>query len=172
MTRPKVLYHRTGHALAHPWRTCDARHVIGIDIAFMLLLIGLAVKREQLVEGATQAIASINRGHILVTVVLLSVIAASIWLGGNDAARMLLMSAPDVATMLSAFEVSSFVDAVVAVTMVAASLRLSMFARMLRIRRRRPSLTTVHRHTRAARRQTLRRPANDDEDGASHIRAA
>jgi len=146
--------------------------VIGVDIAFMLLLIGLAVKREHLVEGAAQAVASINRGHVLVTVVLLSVVAASIWLGGNDAARMLLMSAPDIATMLSAFEVSSFVDALVAVTTVAATLRLGMFARMLRVRRRKLSLTAVHRHARAARRRTLRQPANDDEDGASHTRAA
>ena len=112
-------------------------------------------------------LARVRRETVIMLLVLCLLGLGCAWLIGHDGLQMFGMAAPDLAMLLTSFEVASYIDAVIAVMLAASAVRWSA-VRMVIVRRlRRPRAARARRV-----RRPERRPANDDEGrGALQIAA-
>lgn len=124
--------------------------------------------RHWLVEWPAARLARIHRGAVLTWLVLAAVGAACFWLLEEEGLRLFTMALPELAGIVTAFEIGSLVDAIAMGVLAASSVR--MGAVKAWAMRRLPIGRARARRTRRTR--PVSRAANDDEDGAAFALAA
>jgi hypothetical protein len=124
--------------------------------------------RHWLVEWPAARLSRIQRGAVLVWLVLITIGAACFWLLEEEGLRMFAMALPELAGWVTAFEIGSLVDAIAMAVLAASTVRIgavkAWVMRRLPIRRARAR--------RARRTRPVKRGANDAEDGAVAALAA
>jgi hypothetical protein len=142
--------------------------MLGICLWLWLALLGAGNTpvgrgmRHCLVEWPAARLSRIQRGAVLVWLVLVAIGAACFWLLEEEGLRMFAMALPELTGWMTAFEIGSLVDAIAIAVLAASTVRIgavkAWVMRRLPIRRARAR--------RARRTRPVRRGANDDEDGA------
>jgi hypothetical protein len=124
--------------------------------------------RHWLIEWPAARLARIHRGAVLTWLVLAAIGAACFWLLEEEGLRLFTMALPELAGIVTAFEIGSLVDAIAMGVLAASSVR--MGAVKAWVMRRLPIGRARARRTRRTR--LVSRAANDDEDGAAFALAA
>jgi hypothetical protein len=121
-----------------------------------------------MVEQPATALNRVNRGDILLAIVLIGLGSLIAWYGEADGVRMLSMAVPDAAVWLTTFEVSAYLDVLAALAATAALVRLRsariFLMALLAPLMRRPAIGDAR--PRCSRRRAVIAPANDDGGGA------
>ncbi|KQN19580.1 hypothetical protein ASE86_14090 [Sphingomonas sp. Leaf33] len=120
--------------------------------------------RRMLVDRPAARLSRITRGHVTLAIVLFGGTGLIVAVLGHEGARIIAMGLPELASWITMFEVTAYLDAAVAVVTAVSMTRIAglrAWVRTLplpgRARGRAP------RRQRTA--QRLRKPANDDEPG-------
>ena len=92
--------------------------------------IGRALHRLMVARPAS-TLTRLNRGHIVVVLVLLTVSLLLLWAAGGDGLKVIAMGTPETVTWLTTFEISAYVDALIAISAAATSVRLQGSPRRL-----------------------------------------
>jgi hypothetical protein len=121
-----------------------------------------------LVEWPAARLSRIERGAVLTWLVLVAIGAACFWLLEEEGLRLFAMTLPELAGLVTAFEIGSLIDAIAMAVLVASSVRIGAVKTW--VMRRLPIGRARARRTRRAR--PVRRAANDDEDRAGFALAA
>jgi len=119
-----------------------------------------------LVAAPLDCLARIERRTMLVLGLLALIGLSAVWLLGHEGLGLYGMATPDLAALLTSFEVSSFLDAAVVAVVAASSVRWSAVRAAVARRLGRPRAVRHHRVRRAE-----RPSANDDEDGPVELAA-
>lgn len=110
----------------------------------------------------------VTRGQVLLVLLLVSGASLIVWLMGHEAVRMMAMSLPELATWITMFEVTAYLDALAAIVAAASTARFGAVRLWLgTVLRRRPA-TPRARRTKPG----VRIAANDAEDGRGLALAA
>lgn len=112
-----------------------------------------------MIEMPARQIDQITRGHVLLALTLAGVIGLVFLVLDVEGIRLMSMAAPEIASFLTMFEVSTWLDVAVATVMTASTLRLRATAAHLRQR----IGGTRARTPRRRRTRTAPPPSNDDE---------
>lgn len=121
--------------------------------------------RRALVELPAIGLTHISRGHVVVAVALVVVLAGAFWLIDEELALVLSLMAPEALAWIAMFDIATLVDAIIGVTLVATGIRFRQIGTALRSLRPRARTTRARRPQRPT-------PSNDDEGGAGYVRAA
>lgn len=113
-----------------------------------------------MVEMPARLIGRITRGHVLLTLALASVIGLVFLILDYEGIHLISMAAPEIATFLTSFEISTWLDVAATAIVTASTLRLRTAAAHLRER-----LGEARARTLRPRRRTRTTPpaSNDDE---------
>lgn len=120
--------------------------------------------RRAFVEWPAVRLSRITRGHVALAVVLFGGTGLIVAVLGHEAARFLAMGLPELASWMTMFEVTAYLDAAIAVVTAVSATRIAGLKSWLRtlpsIRRPRDRAPRCPRTA-----QAIRKPANDDEPG-------
>jgi len=146
-----------------------------LDICVGLLLVWAAMAlardtsvgrwlRHLLIEAPAARLARITREHVVIATVLFGGTAVIVAVLGHEAARVLAMGLPELATWMTMVEVTAYIDAAVAVV---STLAVTRFAGLKAWLRTIPLPGRPHNRARRQQRtaHAVRKPANDDEPG-------
>ncbi len=147
--------------------------VLDIMVAVLLIWGALALAgdtpvgrmlRRVLIDAPATRLSRITQGHVTLAIVLFGGTGLLVAVLGHEAAHFLAMGLPELASWITMFEVTAYLDAAIAVVTAVSMTRISGFKAWLRTipipgrpRNRAP------RQRRTA--QGVRKPANDDEPG-------
>lgn len=120
--------------------------------------------RQMLVDWPAARLSRITRGHVTLAIVLFGGTALLVAVLGHEGARIIAMGLPELASWITMFEVTAYLDGAIAVITAVSAARITGVKAWLR------TLPLPGRaRGRAPRRrrtvQAMRKPANDDEPG-------
>ncbi len=120
--------------------------------------------RGLLVERPAARLARIARGHVMLAVLLFGGTGLIVAVLGHEAARFLAMGLPELASWVTMFEVTAYLDAAVAVVTAVTMTRFAGLKAWLRTFRL-PGRPRARAPRRQRTTQAARKPVNDDGPG-------